>query len=99
MVESIKDFAIFTVDPQGRIVSWNSGAEQLFGYPEHEVLGQHFGVLFPPEDRAGGVPEQEIATAAARGRATDERWHFRQGRQPVLRQRRRSPRSSTTRTS
>jgi len=77
MVESVKDFAIFTVDPQGRIVSWNAGAEQLFGYPEPEVLGEHLAILFTPEDRAGGIPEQEIATASAKGRASDERWHFR----------------------
>ena len=77
MVESVKDFAIFTVDPQGRIVSWNPGAEQLFGYSEPDVLGQHLAILFTPEDRAGGIPEQEIAAASAKGRATDERWHFR----------------------
>ena len=75
MVESVKDFAIFTVDPQGRIVSWNPGAERLFGYPEPEILGQHLETLFTPEDRAGGVPEREIATAIAKGRASDERWH------------------------
>ena len=75
MVESVKDFAIFTVDPQGRIVSWNPGAERLFGYPEPEILGQHLAILFTPEDRAGGVPEREIATAVAKGRASDERWH------------------------
>ena len=75
MVESVKDFAIFTVDPQGRIVSWNPGAERLFGYPEPEILGQHLDILFTPEDRAGGVPEREIATAVAKGRASDERWH------------------------
>jgi PAS domain S-box-containing protein len=75
MVESVKDFAIFTVDPQGRIVSWNPGAERLFGYPESEILGQHLNTLFTPEDRAGGVPEREIATATAKGRASDERWH------------------------
>jgi PAS domain S-box-containing protein len=77
MVESVRDFAIFTVDPQGRIVTWNSGAEQLFGYHERDVLGQHFEMLFAPEDRAAGVPDQEIASASAKGRATDERWHFR----------------------
>ncbi len=75
MVESVKDFAIFTIDPQGRIVSWNPGAERLFGYPEPEILGQHLDTLFTPEDRAGGVPEREIATAIAKGRASDERWH------------------------
>ena len=78
MVESIKDFAIFTVDPKTAcVVSWNSGAEQLFGYSEEEILGQSIAVIFPPEDRAALVPEQEIATAAANGRATDERWHIR----------------------
>jgi PAS domain S-box-containing protein len=77
MIESVKDFAIFTIDPDGRVVSWNSGAERLFGYSEPEVLGQHIAVLFPPEDRAAGVPEHEIAAAAATGRATDERWHIR----------------------
>jgi PAS domain S-box-containing protein len=77
MVESIKDFAIFTVDPDGHVVSWNSGAEQLFGYSEADIIGQKLGLLFPPEDRAAGVPEQETAAAAAKGRATDERWHIR----------------------
>ena len=75
MVESVKDFAIFTIDPQGRVVSWNPGAERLFGYPEPEILGQHLDTLFTPEDRAAGVPEREIATSAAKGRASDERWH------------------------
>ncbi len=77
MFESIKDFAIFTLDRDGHVVSWNSGAERLFGYTEPEVLGQDIAVLFPPEDRASNVPEQEIASAAATGRATDERWHIR----------------------
>ena len=77
MVESIKDFALFTIDPQGTIVSWNPGAEKLFGYSEDEALGQKLAVLFPPEDRAALVPEHEIASAAASGRATDERWHIR----------------------
>jgi PAS domain S-box-containing protein len=77
MVESVKDFAIFSVDPQGRIASWNSGAGRLFGYSEQEILGQHIAILFTPEDQAGGIPEQELATAAAKGRSSDERWHRR----------------------
>jgi PAS domain S-box-containing protein len=77
MIESVKDFAIFTIDPGGRIVSWNPGAERVFGYPEAEILGRQFDVLFTPEDQAGGVPDREIATAIAKGRASDERWHQR----------------------
>ena len=77
MIESIKDFAIFSVDREGCVMSWNSGAEQLFGYSEPEIIGTKIAVLFPPEDRAALVPEHELATAAAKGRATDERWHIR----------------------
>jgi PAS domain S-box-containing protein len=77
MVESVKDFAIFTVDCQARVVSWNSGAEQLFGYDEHEILGQDLAILFTPEDRAVRIPETEVAAAAAKGRSSDERWHIR----------------------
>jgi PAS domain S-box-containing protein len=77
MVESVRDFAIFTVDRDGRVVSWNPGAEQLFGYAEAEILGRDFDILYTPEDRAGGVPAQETATAAATGRSSDERWHQR----------------------
>jgi PAS domain S-box-containing protein len=77
MVESVKDFALFTVDPQGRVVSWNPGAEHLFGYVEAEILGQSFAILFTEDDREGGIPKGEIATAAAKGRSSDERWHQR----------------------
>jgi PAS domain S-box-containing protein len=77
MVESVTDFAIFTVDRQARVISWNPGAEQLFGYTEHEILGQELGLLFCPEDRAAKIPETEIAVAAAKGRSSDERWHMR----------------------
>ncbi len=77
MIESVKDVAIFTVDPRGSIVSWNSGAEHLFGHAEHEIIGRGFAVIFTPEDRDAGVPERELATAAARGHSNDERWHIR----------------------
>ena len=77
MIESVKDVAIFTVDPQGLIVTWNSGAEHLFGHAEHEVIGRSIAVIFTPEDREAGVPERELATAAARGHSNDERWHLR----------------------
>jgi PAS domain S-box-containing protein len=77
MIESVKDVAIFTVDTGGRIVSWNAGAEHLFGYAEGEALGLGHAVLYVPEDREAGVPGRELAVAAARGRSEDERWHIR----------------------
>src|SRR5262245_1122255 len=77
MVESVKDVAIFTVDPQGRVATWNAGAEYLFGYAEPEAVGREFAVIFTPEDRDAGVPGRELAAAAARGHSADERWHLR----------------------
>ncbi len=77
MIESVKDVAIFTIDPTGRVVTWNPGAQRLFGYADREIIGREADVLFTPEDRAAGVPARELATAASSGRATDERWHIR----------------------
>lgn len=75
MVESATDYAILTIDPQGRITSWNAGAENLLGWSKAEALGMDSRRLFTPEDRARGDPDAEIAMAAAQGRAGNERWH------------------------
>ncbi|MBV9867670.1 MAG: PAS domain S-box protein [Abitibacteriaceae bacterium] len=77
MVESIQDYAIFAIDPHGRVMSWNSGAERIFGYSQAEIMGESGDVIFTPEDRAAGEPEKERATAQQEGRALDERWHLR----------------------
>ncbi|MGH9942124.1 MAG: PAS domain-containing sensor histidine kinase [Pyrinomonadaceae bacterium] len=77
LVESVTDYAIFTVTPNGLIDTWNAGAERIFGYAEKEIVGQAAAVLFTPQDRVRGVPEQELKTAAEKGRASDERWHIR----------------------
>ncbi len=77
LVESVKDYAIFTTDTKGKITSWNTGAERFFGYTEAEIIGQDFNVVFTPEDCEQGVPEYELRTAAAAGRAEDNRWHLR----------------------
>jgi PAS domain S-box-containing protein len=79
LVESATDYAIFTMDLSGHINSWNRGAERIFGYSEEEIMGQSGAVLFTPEDRARGVPEQELQTALNKGRAADERYHLRKG--------------------
>jgi two-component system CheB/CheR fusion protein len=77
LVESVKDYAIFAVTTDGRVDYWNAGAERVFGFKESEIVGQPAAVIFTPEDRERGVPEQEIETARSEGRAADERWHVR----------------------
>jgi len=77
VVENARDYAIFSADLDRRVTSWNAGAERLLGFTEAEILGQSADVIFTPEDRAAGVPEEETQTALAEGRASDERWHLR----------------------
>jgi two-component system CheB/CheR fusion protein len=67
------------VDPQGRVVTWNTGAARIFGYAQSEIAGRDGGVLFTPEDRANGEHQQELARAADEGRAADDRWHMPRG--------------------
>jgi len=82
LVKNIKDHSIFTLDPAGRITSWNVAAEQVLGFSEAEALGRHFSFIFTPEDQAQGVPEAELRAAREHGRAEDERWHLRKGGDP-----------------
>ena len=77
VAESAKDYAIVTMDEDGRVTSWNKGAEILFGYTEDEMQGQDLDRLFVPEDIAAGEPEHELRRAREDGRAEDERWHLR----------------------
>ena len=77
LIESARDFAIFTTDRERRINTWNSGAELVFGYPEAEILGESADILFTPEDRARGDAEREMGLARDAGRAENERWHVR----------------------
>jgi len=75
--ESAKDYAIFTLDLNGIIASWNSGAERLLGYTETEAIGCSIRMIFTPEDNEQGQAEYERQTALLQGRAEDERWHVR----------------------
>ena len=77
MVESVRDYAIFSIDLEGRVSSWNSGAERLYGYTDSVILGREADLLFAPEDRQLGVPGCELDRARATGRAEDERWYLR----------------------
>lgn len=78
LIESVQEYAIIMLDRAGCIVTWNVGAQRLFGYPGTEALGQHGALIFTEEDRAAGAPEAEILTALQEGKAEDERWHLRQ---------------------
>jgi two-component system CheB/CheR fusion protein len=77
VAESAGDYAIITLDMDGRATSWNRGAQNIFGYTEQEMHGQSLIRLFVPEDIAHGVPEDELRRAREDGRAEDERWHMR----------------------
>lgn len=77
IVESAKDFAIITLDLDGRITSWNAGAQRILQYEESEIVGQTDHVIFTPEDQADQAPEQEVNEALTTGRALNERWHVR----------------------
>jgi PAS domain S-box-containing protein len=77
LVDNVKDYAIFVTEPDGRIVTWNRGAENIFGYQPEDVIGQFSSITFTEEDRTNHVPEQEMQTALEQGSAEDERWHLR----------------------
>jgi PAS domain S-box-containing protein len=77
LIEDVQDYAIFLIDREGRVTSWNAGAERVLGWTEAEILGQPASRLFTPENVVDGVPLQELAKAAADGRAEDDRWHIR----------------------
>src|SRR5690349_17598536 len=77
ILASIEDFAIFMLSPEGRVESWNLGAERIKGYRADEILGEHFSLFYPPEDVAAGKPDADLREAAARGRFEDEGWRVR----------------------
>ncbi len=77
LVDGARDYAIFMLDPQGRIVTWNPGAERIKGYRADEILGQHFSKFYPRESIERGKPQHELEVAAAEGRFEDEGWRIR----------------------
>lgn len=77
VLESAIDYAIITLDLNGKVTSWSKGAEIILGWAEAEILGKPAAIFFTPEDRAGSIPESEMANALTKGRGTDERWHLR----------------------
>jgi PAS domain S-box-containing protein len=77
MVESVTDCAIVMLDSEGRVVSWNTGAQRIKGYSSEEIVGQHFSRFYPPADIARGTPQRDLDAAAAEGRYEVEGWRVR----------------------
>jgi PAS domain S-box-containing protein len=77
LVQGVADYAIYMLDPEGRITNWNLGGERIKGYPANEIIGRHFSLFFTPEDRAKGEPQREIAVATRDGRFEGEGWRVR----------------------
>ena len=76
-VESVVDYAIFMLDPNGIVMTWNAGAQRAKGYTREEIVGRHFSVFYTPEAIAAGVPKRALETAAREGRFVDEGWRVR----------------------
>jgi PAS domain S-box-containing protein len=77
LVESVADYAIFMLDVDGRVATWNLGAEKIKRYKAHEIIGQHFSKFFLPEDVAAGKPARELEIARDVGRFEEESWRVR----------------------
>ena len=77
LVESVDDYAIFALDPDGYILSWNAGAQRFKGYTAEEIIGKHFSIFYPRERIEEGFPEYELREAARVGRFEDEGWRIR----------------------
>jgi PAS domain S-box-containing protein len=77
IVDSVTDYAIYMLDPAGIVSSWNPGAQRFKGYERKEILGQHFSRFYTDEDRASGLPERALKTAATEGRFEHEGWRVR----------------------
>ena len=77
LVESVTDYAIFMLDQNGLITTWNAGAERIKGYTNDEIIGQHFSIFYTEDDRRNGVPEQVLATARRTGHIAMDGWRIR----------------------
>jgi len=77
LVQGVTDYAIYMLDPNGVIANWNSGAERIKGYSAREVVGRHFGMFYPPEDREANMPAKSLETARQTGKFETEGWRLR----------------------
>jgi PAS domain S-box-containing protein len=77
LIEGVAEYAIFMLDPNGKVATWNSGAERIKGYKADEIIGQHFSIFYPPEVRESGWTDHELRVAAEKGSFVDTGWRLR----------------------
>src|SRR6201998_3249921 len=77
LVEGVVDYAIYMLDPNGIITNWNAGARRIKGYEADEVIGRHFQMFYPEEDRAAGLPARSLEIAREHGKFEAEGWRVR----------------------
>ena len=77
MVEAVTDYAIFMLDPEGNVKTWNAGAQRIKQYAASEIIGKHFSIFYPDEDKRNGKPQWELEVAQEKGRFEDEGWRVR----------------------
>src|SRR5438105_925715 len=77
LVQGVRDYALFVMSPGGVISTWNPGAERIKGWTADEIIGQHFSVFYPEEDKAAGKPARELVIAAREGKYEEEGWRLR----------------------
>jgi PAS domain S-box-containing protein len=74
LVDSVQDYAIFLLDPEGHVLTWNAGAQSIKGYAKEEIPGKHFSTFYLPEAKQSGWPSRELTLAEKEGRFQDEGW-------------------------
>lgn len=84
LVRAVTDYAIYMIDPAGRIVTWNAGAERIKGYAADEIIGREFSIFYTEDDRLAGRPERALRIAASNGRYEEEGWRIRKGGTRIL---------------
>ena len=77
LVDAVTDYAIYMLDPTGIVASWNPGAQRFKGYAASEIIGEHFSRFYTEEDRASGLPQRALETAAREGKFEAEGWRVR----------------------
>src|SRR5687767_10157950 len=77
IIDAVRDYAIFVLDPSGHVATWNTGAALIKGYAAHEIIGKHFSQFYTPDAVASGWPQHELEVAARIGRFEDEGWRVR----------------------